>query len=152
MTMSPDLIEDHNLLLLQIIAALSVERGFIVLRNPATGSPSEFIVTYNFDLERYTRAFGESVSSGHDEYHHLVHILSDLMGHDQPVLTHNMAELKFHGSILPWALRYVIAIPLKDNAGIYGLLWCDRKLIPRHWAQDDLAQAVLLVDQFFSRA
>jgi GAF domain-containing protein len=151
--MTSDRIDDHKLLLARVMAPLSAERGFIVLRNPATGSPSEFIVSHNFDLTLYVRAIGETReknSVSNDEYYHLSMILQSILTQGQPALINNLsAEVKTYGIILPWPLRYVIGIPLQDNGEFYGLLWCDRKIRPRLWKEEDLNQAAALVHDFY---
>jgi hypothetical protein len=42
-----------------------------------------------------------------------------------------------------------MGIPLKEDGEMYGLLWCDRKVLPRAWKTEDLDIAMSLIEQFY---
>jgi len=151
--MSPEEIEDHPLLLQKIVAALSIERGFIALRIPSLNTRVEFTATYNFDTTLYHDVVNSDEMDrkySQNEYKHLHIILAPLLTAPIPLLTHNVSSEPTIGAILPWVLRAVMLVPIPDEINPEALLWCDRKITRGVWTADDLAAATRFVQRFYA--
>jgi len=149
--MKPELIDDHALLIDDVMELLKAERGFIVLYDPSTQTFGDYIVTRNVKPlpESWKKADPDDPFR---EHHHLWDLMTTIVAQRQPVLTNNAnTDTHFFRStddMTVWTLRCILAVPLIYDGVMYGLLWCDRRLIRGVWQEQELVQVADLVGQF----
>lgn len=104
----------------KVVQLTGAERGYIVLRNEATGE-LEFRVARGLDQE----ALGE------DEFIISNSIVERVASTGEPVLTHNaLSDPRYQGqqSIVGFALRSILAVPLTVGNQTIGVVYCDNRI------------------------
>jgi transcriptional regulator with GAF, ATPase, and Fis domain len=135
---------NYEALLEEVMALLAADCGFVVLGDP----PDQYAATHNFDTALFLQPPGEELT----EHQHMREILPAILAASEPILTDNALRDSYYYRkirIVDWKLRHVIAIPLKKEGVVYGLLWCDKSIRAKGlWTQQDLEQAAALVERF----
>jgi GAF domain-containing protein len=149
--MKPELIDDHVLLINDVMDLLKAERGFIVLYDAGTQTFGDYVATRNFHPlpENWKKT---SSDNPFRENHYLWDLMTTIAAQRQPVLTNN-ANVDAHffrttDDLTVWVLRCILAVPLIYDGVMYGLLWCDQRLIRGVWQEPELVQIVDLIRQF----
>src|SRR5690606_14188036 len=96
------------------------ERGYIVLKNKETGELG-FTVARGMDQSQLDSSKGLVVSRS---------IVNRVADTGEPVLTDNAsADAQFEGSasIIGFALRSILAVPLKVRNEVIGVVYCDNR-------------------------
>jgi PAS domain S-box-containing protein len=117
---SLDLSDVLNQVIDKVVQLTGAERGYIVLRNEETGE-LEFRVARGLDQE----ALGE------DEFIISNSIVERVASTGEPVLTHNaLSDPRYQGqqSIVGFALRSILAVPLTVNNQTIGVVYCDNRI------------------------
>lgn len=104
----------------KVVQLTGAERGYILLRNEETGE-LEFRVARGIDQEQL------------DEEEFIVSntIVQRVVETGEPVLTHNaLNDPRYQGqeSIIGFALRSILAVPLKVNEDVIGVVYCDNRI------------------------
>jgi PAS domain S-box-containing protein len=104
-----------------VIQLTGAERGYILLRDRATGA-LEFQVARGIDREQLTR----------DEFKVSRTIVEEVVTSGQAVLTGNARQdprYEQHDSIVGYALRSVLAVPLRAGDEVIGVVYCDNRIL-----------------------
>ncbi|MGQ9887876.1 MAG: GAF domain-containing protein [Aggregatilineales bacterium] len=113
-----------------VIELTGAERGFIVLRSPATGE-LEFAAARGIDREQLSRA-DFTISST---------IVNQVASTGLPELTNNASSdprYQAQESVIGFALRSIIAVPLKVQGEIIGVVYCDNRFLSGVFGQREL--------------
>jgi PAS domain S-box-containing protein len=104
-----------------VIQLTGAERGYILLRDPATGE-LEFQVARGIDREQLNR----------DEMRVSSTIVQEVVTTGQPVITDNAGQdprYEQHDSIVGYALRSILAVPLRVGDEVIGAVYCDNRIL-----------------------
>ena len=104
-----------------VIQLTGAERGYILLRDRATGA-LEFQVARGLDREQLAR----------DEFRISNTIVQEVVTSGQPVITDNARQdprYEQHDSIVGYALRSILAAPLRVGIEIIGVVYCDNRIL-----------------------
>ncbi|NJL93113.1 MAG: GAF domain-containing protein [Anaerolineae bacterium] len=115
------------------------ERGFILLRNPATGE-MEFTVARGMDRDSLTKK-GFTISST---------IVRDVSEKGMPVITTNALEDQRYSaqeSIISYAVRSIICVPLKLKEQIVGVAYSDHRFRQELFGEQELKFLMGFVNQ-----
>lgn len=113
-----------------VIDLTGAERGFIMLRNRATGE-LEFTVARGIDREQLDRQ-DFTISST---------IVNQVASSGIPELTNNASSdprYQSNESVIGYALRSIIAVPLKVRDDIIGVVYCDNRFMSGVFRQQEL--------------
>lgn len=113
-----------------VILLTGAERGFIMLRDPATGGLT-FTIARGIDQAQLEQK-DFSVSST---------IINEVANTGLPVLTDNARSdprYQSNDSIVGFALRSIIAVPLKVRGEVIGVVYCDNRFFAGLFKQHDL--------------
>ena len=116
-----DLASVLNQVIDTVIQLTGAERGFILLRDPASGN-LEFQVARGLDREQLTK----------DEFTVSTTILQEVVSTGQSVLTDNARQdprYEQHDSIVGYALRSILAVPLRVGDDVIGAVYCDNRIL-----------------------
>jgi PAS domain S-box-containing protein len=115
-----DLSDVLNSVMDSVIKLTRAERGYLVLRNPATGK-MDFRVARN--IERRTLEEGELIVSGS--------IVKEVADTGKPVVTTNAAnedKWKAQESVVGFALRSILCVPLTLKGEVTGVIYADNRI------------------------
>lgn len=115
-----------------VIALTGAERGYIVLKNRETGT-LDFMVARGMDQAQLDNSRGGLVVS-----RSIVNRVADT---GEPVLTDNAsADSQFSGSesVVGFALRSIMAVPLKLREEVIGVVYCDNRFMVALFKPSDL--------------
>ncbi len=118
-TLEPDAV--LNQVMDTVIQLTGAERGYLLLRDPATGE-MEFQVARGIDREQLAR----------DEFKVSQTIVQEVVTTGQPVITDNAGQdprYDQHESIVGFALRSILAVPLRVNNDVIGVVYCDNRIL-----------------------
>ncbi|MBL8147231.1 MAG: GAF domain-containing protein [Anaerolineae bacterium] len=104
-----------------VIQLTGAERGYILLRDRTTGA-LEFQVARGLDREQLAR----------DEFRISNTIVQEVVTSGQPVITDNARQdprYEQHDSIVGYALRSILAAPLRVGSEIIGVVYCDNRIL-----------------------
>lgn len=113
-----------------VIELTGAERGFIVLRSPASGE-LEFAAARGIDREQLTQE-DFTISST---------IVNQVASTGLPELTNNASSdprYQSHESVIGFALRSIIAVPLKVQGETIGVVYCDNRFMSGVFSQREL--------------
>lgn len=108
-----------------VIHLTGAERGYIVLKNPGTGALDQFRVARGLDraqLEGEDRGGKFIVSKT---------IVEEVARTGEPVLTDNASQdtrYQDQKSVVGFALRSILAVPLKLSDEVIGVVYCDNRI------------------------
>lgn len=104
-----------------VVQLTGAERGFILLKNEATGE-IEFRIARGIDREQL----------GREDFKISNTIIREVLTSGAPVLTDNArADDRFVGndSIVGYGLRSILAVPLVSNGEVIGVVYCDNRIL-----------------------
>jgi PAS domain S-box-containing protein len=113
-----------------VISLAGAERGFIMLKNRATGA-LEFTIARGIDQEQLSR----------DSFTISSTIVNKVAETGEPELTNNASDdprYKDNRSVIGNALRSIIAVPLKVRGDVIGVIYCDNRFMAGIFKQSDL--------------
>ena len=119
-TSSLDTSDVLNQVIDKVIQLTGAERGYILLRNEQTGE-MEFRVARSIDPEQL----------GADEFIISDTIIDRVVTTGEPVLTHNaLSDPRYQSqeSIVGFALRSILAVPLTVSDEVIGVVYCDNRV------------------------
>jgi PAS domain S-box-containing protein len=122
-----------------VIQLTGAERGYILLRDSA-GAQLEFQVARGIDREQLLR----------DEFKVSQTIVHEVVTTGQPVLTDNARQDPRYGeqeSIVGFALRSILAVPLRVQQDIIGVVYCDNRILSGVFRQHELNLLRAFADQ-----
>lgn len=122
-----------------VIALTGAERGFIVLRNPATGA-LEFAAARGIDREQLSRE-DFTISST---------IVNHVASTGVPELTNNASSdprYRAQESVIGFALRSIMAVPLKVRDEVIGVVYCDNRFLSGVFGQRELDVLAVFANQ-----
>lgn len=104
-----------------VVQLTGAERGYILLRNRATGA-LEFQVARGIDREQLSR----------EEFRISSTIVQEVVTGGMPVLTDNARldpRYEQQDSIVGYALRSILAVPLRVGSDVIGVVYCDNRIL-----------------------
>ena len=104
----------------KVVQLTGAERGYVVLRNEDSGE-LEFRVARGLDREALSE----------DEFIISNTIVERVASTGEPVLTHNaLSDPRYQGqqSIVGFALRSILAVPLMVSGAVIGVVYCDNRI------------------------
>ena len=113
-----------------IIQLSGAERGFIMMKNRNTGD-MEFKIARGIDREQLDE----------DQFTVSMTIINQVVESGEPTLTDNASnDPRYQGqqSIVGFALRSIIAIPLKVRDEIIGVVYCDNRIFAGMFKEQEL--------------
>ncbi|MFZ4814887.1 MAG: GAF domain-containing protein [Phototrophicaceae bacterium] len=134
-----DVDEVLNQVMDTVIRLTSAERGYIVLRNQDTGE-MEFRVARGMAQEQLDNS--EFIVSRT--------IVNRVVESGEPILTDNAsndARFQGHDSIIGFALRSILAVPLKSRNELMGVVYCDNRVLAGLFRQHELNLLTAFADQ-----
>lgn len=106
----------------EVVSLTGAERGYIMLKNPNTGE-LEFRVARGINQSDLDGKSGMVISRT---------IVNKVAETGEPVLTDNASgetEWQNANSIVGFNLRSILAVPLKTNDNVIGVVYCDNSLL-----------------------
>jgi PAS domain S-box-containing protein len=122
-----------------VIQLTGAERGYILLRDPISGRLG-FQVARGLDREQLLR----------DEFQVSQTIVHEVATTGRPVLTDNARQDPRYGeqeSIVGFALRSILAVPLRVQQDIIGVVYCDNRILSGVFKQHELNLLRAFADQ-----
>lgn len=138
-TSTLDVDEVLNQVMDTVIRLTGAERGYIVLKNKETGE-LEFRVARGMAQEQVDN----------NEFIVSRTIVNRVEETGEPVLTDNAsADERFEGqeSIVGFALRSILAVPLKSRDDVVGVVYCDNRVLAGLFRQHELNLLTAFADQ-----
>lgn len=130
-----------------VIELTGAERGYIVLKDDQTGAFDRFVVARGIDLTALTahdpNANGQDFIVSHT-------IIDEVAQTGQAVLTDNASNdkrYKSQESIIGFALRSVLAVPLQVRDEVIGVVYCDNRIVAGLFQPGDLNTLRAFSDQ-----
>lgn len=113
-----------------VIQLTGAERGYIVLKDRATGKLDQFRVARGLDKEQL-----ETGGNGRQNNEYIVSrtIVDEVAQTGKPVLTDNASQderYQKRESIVLNALRSILAVPLNVRGELIGVVYCDNRVVP----------------------
>jgi PAS domain S-box-containing protein len=145
-----DLDEVLNQVIETVISLTGAERGYVVLKTRETGEFDHFAVARGLDITIDERGMAQAKTSQARDFVISRTIIADVAATGQALLTNNAqndpryAEQK---SVVGFALRSVIAVPLKVRDEIIGIVYCDNRMISGMFQQRELDMLAAFADQ-----
>ncbi|GAB4513143.1 MAG: hypothetical protein OHK0046_13630 [Anaerolineae bacterium] len=122
-----------------VISLTGAERGYIVLKNRLTGELDEFRVARGID-QATLGARGDDPNARGSEFIVSKTIVNDVARTGEPVLTDNATnDPRYEGqqSIVGFALRSILAVPLKVRDEVIGVVYCDNRIMVGLFREND---------------
>ncbi|MEQ8673929.1 MAG: adenylate/guanylate cyclase domain-containing protein [Aggregatilineales bacterium] len=121
-----------------VINLTGAERGYIVLMNRQTGE-FEFAVARGIDREQLVNSVDTSGRKG--EMIVSKTVVNQVAERGEPILTDNASEdTRFQGqqSVVGYALRSILAVPLKVRGEVIGVVYCDNRILSGLFQKSEL--------------
>ncbi|MCU0463877.1 MAG: GAF domain-containing protein [Anaerolineae bacterium] len=142
LTSNLNLDEVLNQVMDTVLNLTGAERGYIVLKNRETGEYDQFAVARgietNLDINTGTM---EAKSGQARDFIISRSIISDVVANGKPVLTTNAQDDPRYSeqkSIVGYALRSIIAVPLTVRDEMVGIVYCDNRILAGLFQQREL--------------
>lgn len=138
-TSTLDVNEVLNQVMDTVIRLTGAERGYIMLKNKETGE-LEFRVARGMAQEQLDQ----------NEFIVSRTIVNRVAESGDPVLTDNAsADERFQGqeSIVGFALRSILAVPLRSREDVVGVIYCDNRIVAGLFRQHELNLLTAFADQ-----
>ncbi len=134
-----------------VIQLTGAERGYIVLKNRQTGELDEFRVARGMDKEQLaiSPTAGDS-GTQRSEFIVSRSIVNEVATTGQPVLTDNASQderYQQRHSIVGYALRSILAVPLKVRNEVIGVVYCDNRILAGLFQPHDLELLTAFANQ-----
>ncbi len=110
-----------------VIGLTGAERGYIVLKNPETGALDQFDVQRGLDRAELQAA----EEGGNSKLIVSKTIVDEVARTGEPVLTDNASQdtrYQDQKSVVGFALRSILAVPLKLGDEVIGVVYCDNRI------------------------
>lgn len=136
-----DLDDVLNQVMDTIIGLTGAERGYIVLKDRETGEYNQFRVARNLDADLLRSPSGMAQQTQGRDFIVSKSIINDVVASGNAVLTTNALEdqrYQQQQSIVGYALRSILAVPLKVRGEIIGIVYCDNRVLAGLFQQREL--------------
>lgn len=135
-----------------VIQLTGAERGYIVLKNRETGEFDQFRVARGIDQQALTGKddADESPSDGQRALIVSQTIVNEVASTGTAVLTDNAsqdARYRSQQSVVGFALRSILAVPLKARDEVIGVVYCDNRIMAGLFRPGDLETLEAFSDQ-----
>jgi len=141
LTSNLDLNDVLNQVMDTVINLTGAERGYIVLKNRETGEYDQFVVARGLDMS-FGRDTGVQMKAGQaNDFVISRSIVADVVVTGKPVLTTNAQDDPRYAdqkSVVGFALRSIIAVPLKVRDELIGIVYCDNRIMAGLFQQREL--------------
>lgn len=130
-----------NQIMDKVIALTGAERGYIVLKNEETGELDEFRVARGLDREQLVETDTGALVGKKGEFIVSKTIVREVAKTGEPVLTDNASQdTRFEGqkSVVGYALRSILAVPLKVRDDVLGVVYCDNRILAGLFQEHEL--------------
>lgn len=124
-----------------VIQLTGAERGYVVMRNRVTGELDQFKVARGLDKEQLTIRDDSEVTGKKSDFIVSRTIVNEVAATGKPVLTDNASQDERYQqkqSIVGYALRSILAVPLKVRDEIIGVVYCDNRVLQGLFQQHEL--------------
>jgi class 3 adenylate cyclase/PAS domain-containing protein len=126
-----------------VINLTGAERGYIVLKNRATGEFDQFRVARGIDSSQLAFNGSDESNSGGKRNELIVSktIVNEVAETGQAVITDNASNderYRDQQSIVGFALRSILAVPLKVRDEVIGVVYCDNRIMAGLFQPGDL--------------
>ncbi|MDX2077664.1 MAG: adenylate/guanylate cyclase domain-containing protein [bacterium] len=126
-----------------VINLTGAERGYIVLKNRATGEFDQFRVARGIDSSQLAFNGSDEANSGGKRNELIVSktIVNEVAETGQAVITDNASNderYRDQQSIVGFALRSILAVPLKVRDEVIGVVYCDNRIMAGLFQPGDL--------------
>lgn len=126
-----------------VIALTGAERGYIVMKDRLTGELNQFKVARGLDKEQLSLPDNNGVETGGKRSDFIVSrtIVNEVASTGKPVLTDNASQDERYQqkqSIVGYALRSILAVPLKVRDEIIGVVYCDNRILQGLFQQHEM--------------
>lgn len=116
-----------------VIALTGAERGYIVMKNRETGELDQFKVARGLDKEQLAVRETNGTEGGkRNDFIVSRTIVNEVASTGKPVLTDNASQDERYQqkqSIVGYALRSILAVPLQVRGEIIGVVYCDNRVL-----------------------
>lgn len=132
-----------------VINLTGAERGYIVLKDRATGELDQFRVARGLDREQLS-GYSDDPDSKKNELIVSKTIVNEVARTGEPVLTDNASQDdRYSGqqSIVSFALRSILAVPLRVRGEVIGVVYCDNRIISGLFQASDRDILTAFADQ-----
>ena len=132
-----------------VVRLTGAERGYIVLRDRVTGELDQFRVARGMDSGALARG-PAGARPGDNVYIVSRTIVNEVARTGQPVLTENASQdLRYREqeSIVGYALRSILAVPLKVRDELIGVVYCDNRALAGLFQEQDRDLLMAFADQ-----
>lgn len=132
-----------------VIELTGAERGYIVLKNPDTRQFDVFVVARGIELTTLNERSINSDGRGQDFVVSRT-IIDEVASTGQAVLTDNASNdkrYKSQQSIIGFALRSILAVPLQVRDEVIGVVYCDNRIVAGLFQPGDLETLRAFSDQ-----
>ncbi|GAB4307562.1 MAG: hypothetical protein Kow00117_00790 [Phototrophicales bacterium] len=129
-----------NQVMQTIVNITGAERGYLVLKNEETGEFDDFRVVHGID-QNLLLPQGDEPNGKRNELIISKTIVNEVVRTKQAVITDNASldtRYQGHQSIVGFALRSVLAVPLKVRDEVIGVVYCDNRVVTGLFQQSDL--------------
>ena len=122
-----------------VVNLTGAERGYIVLKNQETGELDEFRVARGMDQEALG-ARSDDPQGSSEAFIVSRSIVNDVAESGDAVLTDNASmDERYAGrhSVVGFALRSILAVPLKVRDDVIGVVYCDNRIMDGLFQESD---------------
>jgi adenylate cyclase len=136
-----------------VIQLTGAERGYIVMKNRETDELDQFRVARGLDAEILSgqkQTDDPSANKKKNEFIVSKTIVNDVANTGEPVLTDNAStDERYQGqqSIVGFALRSILAVPLKVRGEVIGVVYCDNRVLSGLFQDNDRDILVAFANQ-----
>lgn len=149
LTSNLDLNDVLNQVIDTVISLTGAERGYIVLKNPETGQYDQFVVARGIDITTDERGLAQVKASQTQDFVISRTIVSDVVRTGKAVLTTNAQDDPRYAdqkSVVGFALRSIIAVPLKVRDEMIGIVYCDNRIMSGLFQERELQLMTAFAD------
>lgn len=132
-----------------VIGLTGAERGYIVLKDRDTGEFNQFKVARGIDADLLRSPMGAPVAAQGRDFMVSKSIINDVVTSGNAVLTTNAQEDQRYNqqqSIVGYALRSILAVPLKVRGELIGIVYCDNRVLAGLFGERDLEMVTSFAD------
>jgi adenylate cyclase len=132
-----------------VINITGAERGYIVLKNRETNKFDQFRVARGLDTDVFVDK-GDEPNNKQSEFIVSRTIVNEVARTGEAVLTDNASnDDRYRGqqSIVGFALRSILAVPLRVRGEVIGVVYCDNRILTGLFQQSDLRILKAFSDQ-----
>ncbi|MBC8099717.1 MAG: GAF domain-containing protein [Armatimonadetes bacterium] len=123
-----------------VIALTGAERGYIVLKNRETGEFDQFRVARGLDRDQLAVTV-DADSGKRGDFIVSRTIVNEVAHSGVPVLTDNASQDERYQqkqSIVGYALRSILAVPLSVKSEVIGVVYCDNRVLQGLFQQHEM--------------